>query len=122
MRARSLMDAGHSALTSLAMTCGEDRELAVTATGTTTADAYVLKAGMTQFTTVGAGTGARIPTTDLAPGDEFFVYNGGANALLVYPPTGGTVNAAGVDAGNSLAAGAGALYKMMTSLAAMRVG
>lgn len=120
MRARILMDIGMSALQALGMTGGEDKETGVTATGTTTADAYVLKCGVTQFSTVAAGTGARIPTADLAPGDEFFVLNNGANALLVYPPSGGTINSAAADAGNSLAAGAGALYKMITSTAAMR--
>lgn len=120
MRSHSLRSLGkHSAMEVAGHTCAEDRETGVTATGTTTADAYVLKCGMTQFGTVAAGTGARIPS-DSQPGDEYFVLNLGANALLVYPPSGGNVNAGGADAGNSLAAGAGALYKLTTNLQVMR--
>lgn len=121
MRTITLMQGSVGARDAQLATGGDDRDLAVVATGTTTADAYILRASITQFGTVAAGTGARIPTVDLVPGDEFHVLNNGANALLVYPPSGGTINSAGVDVGNSLAAGAGAVYKMWSSLGAMRL-
>lgn len=119
MRAERLMAGGHSAMTARIMTSGEDRELGVTATGSTQATAYLLKAGLTEFTTVAASTGARLPESP--PGDEFFVANRGANALLVYPPVGGIINNAAVDAGNSLAAGASAVYKFTTNINSIRL-
>lgn len=120
MRNRTLMDVGHSAMTARGMTCAEDVETGVTATGSATGDAYVLKCGMTQFSTVAASTGARIPD-DADVGDEFYVHNAGANALAVYPKSGGKINNGAADASNSLAANAGACYKMINNTDAFRV-
>lgn len=81
----------------------------LTALGTTSADAYVmLQQNFYRFDTVAAGTGARLiaAATVALPGVIVTVMNNGANALLVYPPVGGTINALGVDAGYSLAVGA----------------
>ena len=71
------------------------------ATGTTQANALPLGADNNAFATVAAGTGAILPAMN--PGDDVTVYNGGANALLVYPPVGGQIKGLGVNAGYSLA-------------------
>jgi hypothetical protein len=69
--------------------------------GTTQANALPLGADNNAFSTVGAGTGAILPAMN--PGDDVTVYNGGANALLIYPPVGGMIKGLGVNAGYSLA-------------------
>lgn len=84
------------------------------AAGTTQGDAAVLREANTVFTTVAAGQGAVLPAS-LQVGDEYVVANFGANALLVYPPLGGQINALAVNAGLSVAVGAGARFKQMTA-------
>jgi hypothetical protein len=73
----------------------------LTATGTVQGNALPLPADLCKFTTVAAGTGAIIPAAN--PGDGGSVFNGGAQALLLYPPVGGKVNALGTNAGYSVA-------------------
>lgn len=48
-------------------------------------------------------------------GELFWVHNGGANALSVYPPTGGSINAAAANAALSVAAGKTALLQRVTA-------
>ena len=62
----------------------------LTATGSTQNDAYAITAATSEFTTVGSGSGAVLPTA--SPGDAVLVYNGGANPLKVYPPSGEKLN------------------------------
>jgi len=64
---------------------------ALTATGSSATDALLLSSHHNAFSTVGSGTGA-IVSTSLLPGDSVYVYNGGANTLAIYPPTGATVD------------------------------
>jgi hypothetical protein len=73
----------------------------LTALGTTQANSLPLGADNNQFTTVAAGTGCMLP--QMNPGDDITVYNGGANALLIYPPVGGQIKGLGVNVGYSLA-------------------
>jgi subtilisin family serine protease len=54
------------------------------------------------FTTVAASTGARLPA-NADVGDQYIVYNGGANALLVYPPLAGKINNLAANASLSVA-------------------
>jgi hypothetical protein len=74
---------------------------ALTATGSTQTTALPLGADNNNFTTVAAGTGAILPAMN--PGDDITVYNGGANALLIYPPVGGQIKGLGTNTGYSLA-------------------
>lgn len=89
-------------------------ELAVTATGTTVADAYAIKADVTQFTTVTSGTGAIIPAS-LPVHSEIRIYNAGAYALSIYPPTGGYINGGAVNTAVSLPAGEGCLISRLSA-------
>jgi hypothetical protein len=73
----------------------------LTATGSTQGNALLLPADLCKFTTVAASTGAIIPAAN--PGDSGSVFNGGASALLLYPPVGGKINALGTNAGYSVA-------------------
>ena len=71
------------------------------ATGSTQATALILGADNNAFSTVAAGTGEILPTMN--PGDDITVYNGGANALSIYPPVGGQIKGLGTNAAYSLA-------------------
>jgi len=65
---------------------------ALTAAGTVQADALELKFTSLHFvSTAAAGTGVRIPA-GMNPGEGMELFNGGANACLIYPPVGGTIN------------------------------
>lgn len=74
----------------------------LTATGSTQGTALPLPADICKFTTVAASTGAIIPAAN--PGDSGTVFNGGANALSLYPPTGGKINAVATNGAYSIAA------------------
>lgn len=81
-----LMAAGMSA--TLAKIIGlEVPATALTATGTTQAGALVLTSTTSVFSTVGSGAGC-ICNSD----HDSYIYNGGANALLVYPPGTSNIN------------------------------
>ena len=64
---------------------------ALTAAGNSQATALALPADINRFTTVAASTGTILPAMN--PGDYVEIFNGGANALAVYPPVGGAINA-----------------------------
>ena len=99
MLAYKLFGAG---LTTLAVEAMKDVATGLTATGSTSADAYEVTFAKNAFSTVSSGTGA-ILDSDAAPGDSQLVYNGGANALRVYPPTGAQINSLGANAAMLLA-------------------
>lgn len=87
---------------------------ALTGAGTTLATGLVLKSAVNVFGTAAAGTGAVLPLAGLS--DEVMVNNGGANALLVYPPAAaGTVGAGAAGAGFSVAAGKTAVFKCVST-------
>lgn len=73
----------------------------LTATGSTQGTALALPADVNNVTTVAASTGVVLPAMN--PGDEIVVRNGGANALLLYPPVGGAINALSTNTGYSIA-------------------
>jgi len=65
-------------------------ETGISAAGTTTTDATVLTASANVLSTVAASSGVRL--TDGEINDSVVIYNGGANACAVYPPTGDSFN------------------------------
>lgn len=73
------------------------------ATGTTQSDALFIPTTHNIVVTTASGTGVRLPAPE--QGCEVTVKNLGANALLVYPATGGAINALSANAGFSVAAG-----------------
>lgn len=79
----------------------------LSAAGSTQGGATVIPAGQdgSIFTTVGSGQGAILPGTGVGVGEEYVIANHGANALLVYPATGGKVGTGAANAGYSVAAG-----------------
>lgn len=61
----------------------------LTAAGSTQATALPITSSANIFGTVASGTGTILAQSD---GARVVVRNGGANALLVYPPVGGYIN------------------------------
>lgn len=62
----------------------------ITAAGANQAAATAITKTINEVSTVAASTGVRLPTPE--PGEFFLIANDGANALNVYPATGGAIN------------------------------
>jgi len=79
---------------------------ALTATGSSQGTALALPSDFNIFTTVAASTGTILPASgpQCNPGDTYIVVNHGANALSVYPPTGGKIANGSANAAISVAA------------------
>lgn len=80
----------------------------LTATGSTQGTALKLSAANNVVTTTAASTGVQLPAMNV--GDAVEVANLGANALLVYPLTGGTIQGGAANAGFSVGAGKTAVF------------
>ena len=99
---QSMMGSGLPAAASKAVHVGTVNE-AVSAAGTTTADATALVADSNVVTTAAASTGVRLPDAEV--GTSIIIVNGQAsNALKVYPHSGGKVNNLSADAGGTIGA------------------
>lgn len=72
----------------------------LTAAGTNQATALALVASISVVTTAAGGTGVILPTAGKS--DTFWVANFGANALTLYPPSGGKLNNGSANAGISV--------------------
>jgi hypothetical protein len=75
----------------------------ISAAGTNSASATALSMVINNVTTVPSGSGVRLWAAGV--GAKIVVRNSGANPLLVYPNTGGTINGGAVDAGVVVAMG-----------------
>lgn len=75
----------------------------LTAAGTNQATGLALINAVNVFGTVGASSAAVLPVGSLS--DDVWVRNGGANALSLFPPVGGTINAIAANTALSVAAG-----------------
>lgn len=86
---------------------GNDVSTALSAAGTTIADATDITTETSSFGTVAASSGAQLPSKAKV-GGVFFVENRGANALSLYPHSStGTLN--GGSAGDAVSVAAGEL-------------
>ncbi len=86
---------------------------ALTATGTLQTDAYAINAAVAEFSTVGSGSGAILPSCEIS--DEVIAYNGGANALKIYPDVGSRINQLSANAAVTVAPSTTILFKHITS-------
>ena len=86
---------------------------ALTAAGTTQGTAYAINAGTAVFGTVAASSGAILPSCEVS--DEVYIYNGGANALTVYPDSGSTINQLSANSGFSLGPNTAVMCKRITT-------
>lgn len=80
----------------------------LTATGSTIAGALPLVADFNLFGTVASGAGCQLPPAEGQP--QQVVYNGGSNALLVYPQATEIVNAGSVGVAMSVPSGKSAVF------------
>ena len=109
-RASKLLGAGIAA--AAANQIAGDVQTAVSAAGTTQATATAVYGDNVQVTTVGASSGVILSGPTFGPGDDVFIANNtGTNALTVYPPVGGQINALGTNAGFSIGANKSALFR-----------
>ncbi len=70
-------------------------DVGVTATGSSSqANSYLIQYSNT--------FGVRMPT-GASPGDSFFIYNGGASTMHIYPPVGGAINGGSTNAAYDIA-------------------
>lgn len=82
---------------------------AATATGSSRTGAYALTTGITNFTTVAANTGAVLPAS--TGGENFTIFNNGANTLTLYATGSDTINGTAGATGISVLVGQGADVK-----------
>jgi hypothetical protein len=103
--------------------------LGLSAAGANQAAATAIVNDISVYSTVGAGTGVRLPAANAssgvaAAGDIYVVVNSqGTNALLVYPPVGGNISNAGVNTAVSIPANkTGDFYCLGANLWAASIG
>ena len=92
----------------------KDVATSVSAAGTTQGTATELTAADSEVTTVTSGAGV-VLSSDGAAGDTQTVFNAGANALKVYPPSGMKINNLPADQPMLLATNTGCLFKFVSS-------
>jgi hypothetical protein len=80
----------------------QDVSASITAAGTTQATATLLINGINLIGTAAAGTGV-VLSSNATPGSSQTVYNGGANAVNVFPPLGSKINGLATNSGMVLA-------------------
>lgn len=90
----------------------------VSAAGTVITDATDLTATVSYVSTVASGAGVQLPNCEV--GDDCWVYNAGANALKVYPPTATcAINQIAAGSAQTLATNTGCLYKRVSTTQVM---
>lgn len=91
----------------------------ISAAGTTQATATALSKQVNLITTSTSGAGVILMALVFVAGAcvEILVMNAGANALLVYPPSGSLINALAANAAFSIAAGAAARFYQISATA-----
>lgn len=85
----------------------------LSAAGNSQATATALTNSVNGITTAAASSGVILYAG--SGGDSQLVFNGGANTLSVYPPTGAQINALGANNAFSLAVNTGAQFTFITA-------
>lgn len=99
--------------------CG-DQTTGISAAGTTQATATALTTDLNVLSTVTAASGVILPVGEV--GKSVTVRNDGANAVLVYPPVGGTINGFATNAGFTIGTKQAATFSYSTTLASTTTG
>ena len=92
----------------------KDVATSISAAGTTQSTATELTAADNELTTVAAGAGC-VLSSKLAAGDSQTVFNAGANAVKLYPPSGMKINALAANAPMLLGTNTGCLFKCVST-------
>ena len=98
----------------LAAVLCKDAGASISAAGTTQGTATELVNADSELTTVAAGAGVALASA-LAAGDEQTVFNAGANAVKIYPPSGMRINALATNAPMTLATNTGVILKCVSA-------
>lgn len=104
--AREIMQGGFSAMSADSIQGGVN--LTMTAAGTTQATATAINTSNVYVATAASGTGLILPSAQ--QGDWLVIYNGGANAVTVYPPVGAKINSLTTNGGASLGTNTACIY------------
>lgn len=111
---QGMMGGGIPALAAINIHVG-NVAVGLTAAGSAATDALQLTADTNVVTTTASGTGVKVPGVEV--GSTVVIINGGANALLVYPPTGGQMNNQTVTtAGRTIGAGKAGICLRVTDV------
>ena len=89
-------------------------ESTISAAGTTQATATQLLAENSDVSTVASGAGVRL-SFELSPSEFQAVFNSGANALKVYPPTGFQINALPLNGAMTLGTNTGVMFRCVSA-------
>lgn len=92
----------------------KDTATAISAAGTTQGTATELGATDNEVTTVSVGAGV-VLSSQLSAGDEQSVYNAGANALKIYPPSGMKINSLATNAPVTLGTSTAIIFKCVST-------
>ena len=92
----------------------KDTEASISAAGTTQGTATELKAADNEITTVASGAGC-VLSSAIASGDTQTVFNAGANAVKIYPPSGMQINALAANLPMTLGINTGVMFKCISS-------
>ena len=112
--AKNIMAAGIPATAAAADTISSV-QTAISAAGTTQGTATTIQADWNDLGTVASGAGVILYNGVI--GDSCYVYNGGANAVKVYPPLSGQINQLSANTAHVLAPNTAAVYYKITSTA-----
>ena len=109
--AKDLVSTGYS----FGQAAGNNGQIAtgITAAGSTQGTATAITASINVVGTAAASTGLILYNGNV--GDTQVVYNGGANAITVYPPVGSLINGLATNAGAVLATNTTCKYIKITS-------
>lgn len=87
--------------------------LTISAAGTTQGTATALKTSNNYISTAAASSGVILPAA--MQGDWIVIYNGGANPVNVYPPTGAKINSLSTNGAAILAQNTACIYFCFSS-------
>lgn len=104
--AREIMGGGFSAVSADAIQGGVNST--ISAAGTTQGTATAITTSNNFITTAAASSGVILPASQ--QGDWLIIYNGGANAVTVYPPVGAKINGIATNGGMSLGTNTNCIY------------
>lgn len=104
--AKEIMQGGFSAISADAIQGNVN--LTVSAAGTTQGTATAINTSSVYISTAAASSGVILPAVQ--QGDWIVIYNGGANAVTIYPPLGAKINSLGTNAGALLATNTACIY------------
>lgn len=109
---QKLMGLGTAA--ALAAQIAGDITAGITAAGSTQATATPIYSDVNVVSTTAASTGVLLPSNRSA-GDTVEVTNLGANALSVYPPTGGNIGTGAANAAFSIPVSKSAIFRQVSA-------